>query len=505
MSIPDTAWACLNDPPPTKADLALAMSSIKDPRPLLSQLASFVPPPSNDPPATRSEIDAAVASLAPAAPASTSAPSIPISNWSASKPGSLSSKIPLPPSIPASPPPAGHTIPSPSPSMVVTAAPSSIHHDILFIKSLYPNLQDEFVYRTLEKNDFDRAIAAAWLANFSELESMTAALREAFPDADIDHIQNTLSASGGDISTTFLALTKNHLCSWDHVPKDPITQRRLLADAMYVEGSSDEEDVLVASLAAVTFMNNWWSAYLNTRAYRLGADSPYRGSWRALCEMAADNHTVSPRFVTYVEDLGRRDSDRRLFKSAVRTLREWPKSVALSASLSSLHPEASAILPILLEDGLISPSGALWLALNMNTPSSSFADYSSNHKKWWKSRNKALHQHLTQDHAVPPELGTHREPTIELSSDGEDEMEHDSNAPAASPSSPTIHPKKSRASPSLASLCRAGRIANISSPYPSTSSLKAATKIIDKAADKARKKSRQGKTSKNASSGSRRN
>ena len=153
MSILDEEWARINDPPPTKADLALAVASIKDPRPLLSQLASFVPPPSGDPPATRSEIDTAVASLAPAAPASD--PSIPISNWSASRPCSLSTKIPLPPSLPASPLPADHTTPSPGPSMADVAAPSSIHHDILFIKSLYPTLQDEFVYRTLERNDFD--------------------------------------------------------------------------------------------------------------------------------------------------------------------------------------------------------------------------------------------------------------------------------------------------------------------------------------------------------------
>ena len=302
MSIPDEEWARINDPPPTKADLALAVASIKDPRPLLSQLASFVPPPSNAPPATRSEIDTAVASLAPAAPAS--APSIPISNWSVSRPGSPSTKIPLPPSLPASPLPATHTVPSPGPSTVDVAVPTSIHHDILFIKSLYPTLQDEFVYRTLKRNDFDRAITTAWLVNFSELESMAAALEEAFPDADIDHIWGTLSASGGDISASFLALTKNHLCSWDRIPKNPVTQHCLLADAMYVEGSSNEEDVLVASLAAVTFMNNWWSAYLNTRSYWLGAESPYHGSWHALCEMAADNHTISPRFITYIEDLG---------------------------------------------------------------------------------------------------------------------------------------------------------------------------------------------------------
>ena len=334
---------------------------------------------------------------------------------------------------------------------------------------------------------------------------MTTALKEAFPDADPDHIRGTLSASGGDISASFLALTKNHLCSWDCVPKDPITQHRLLADAMYIEGSSDKEDVLVASLAAVTFMNNWWSAYLNTRAYRLGTESPYHGSWRTICEMAADNHTVSPRFITYIEDLGRRDSNRSLFKAAIRALQEWPKTVTLVASLSGLHPEASAILPILLEDGLISPPGALWLALNMNTPSSSFASYATSRKKWWKSRNKALRQHLAQEHAVPPELSTHRKPTIELSSDGEDEMEHDSNTPAASPSSPTIRPKKSCTSPSLASLHWAERIASVSSPYPpSAASLKAATKVVDKAANKARRKSRQGKASKNASSGSRR-
>ena len=86
--------------------------------------------------------------------------------------------------------------------------------------------------------------------------------------------------------------------------KDLATQCRLLTDAMYIEGSSNEEDVLVASLAAVTFMNNWWSAYLNTRTYQLGAESPYHGSWHALCEMAADNHTISPHFITCVEDLG---------------------------------------------------------------------------------------------------------------------------------------------------------------------------------------------------------
>ena len=202
-----------------------------------------------------------------------------------------------------------------------------------------------------------------------------------------------------------------------------------------------------------------------------------------------------------MENLGLQASDRPLFKIAIRALREWPKSVTLTASLSGLHAEASAILPILLEDGLISPLGALWLALHTDTPSSSFADYSSNWKKWWKSRNKALRQHLAMEHAVPPELGTHREPTIELSSDGEEEMEQDSNAPAASPSSPTIRPKCSRTSPSLASLRRAECIANVSSPYPpSASSLKAATKVVDKAADKARKRSRQGKASNKASS-----
>ena len=502
MSIPDDAWARVNDPPPSKKDLDLAIASIQDPRPILAQLSTFVPPPSGNPPATCSEFDAVVASLAPPIPAS--APSVPISNWSTSRPGSPSTKIPLPPSLPASPIHVASPAPSPVPSIVNDAAPGSIHQDILFVKSLYPNLQDEFVYRTLEKNDFDRAIAAAWLANFSELESMATALKDAFPDADIDHIHGTLSASGGDISTSFLALTKKHICSWDRIPKDPSTQRCIIADAMYIEGSSDEEDVLVASLAAVTFMNNWWSAYLITQAYRLGAESPYHGSWRTICELAADNHTISPRFVAYVEDLGRRASDRPLFKLAVCALREWPKSVTLTASLSGLHAEALAILPILLEDGLISPSGALWLALHTDTPSSSFADYSSNWKKWWKSRNKALRQHLAVEHAVPPELGTHRKPTIELSSDGEDEMERDSNAPAASPSSPTIHPKRSRASPSLASLRHAKRIANISSPYPPlASSLKAATKVIDKAADKARKKSRQGKASNKALSSSR--
>ena len=484
MSIPDEEWAHVNDPPPSKADLALAVASIKDPRPISAQLASFVPPPSGDPPATHSEFNAAVASLALPVPAS--APSIPISNWSVSRPGSLSTKIPLPPSLPASPLPVAAPVPSPDPSLVDAAVPSSIHHDILFIKSLYPALQDEFIYRTLEKNDFNRAIAATWLANFLELESMASTLKDAFPDTDIDHIRSTLSASGGDISASFLALTKNHLCSWDCVPKNPVTQHRLLTDAMHIEGSSNEEDVLVASLAAVTFMNNWWSTYLNTCAYRLGAESPYRGSWCTICEMAADNHTISLCFFTYVEDLGRWESDRPLFKQAIHALHEWPKSVTLTASLSGLHPEALAILPILLEDGLISPSGALWLALNTNTPSSSFANYSSSRKKWWKSRNKALHQHLSLDHAVPPELGTHCKPTIKLSSDGEEEMEQDSNAPAASPSSPTIRPKCSCASPSLASLRRAECITNISSPYPpSASSLKAATKVIDKAADKA--------------------
>ena len=201
-----------------------------------------------------------------------------------------------------------------------------------------------------------------------------------------------------------------------------------------------------------------------------------------------------------MENLGLQASDHPLFKLAIRALHKWPKSITLTASLSSLHTEASAILPILLEDGLISPSGALWLVLHTDTPSSSFADYSSNRKKWWKSRNKALRQHLTVEHAVPPELGTHREPTIELSSDGEEEMEQDSIAPAASSSSPTIRPKCSCASPSLASLRRAERIANVSSPYPlSASSLKAATKVVDKAADKAWKKSRKGKASNKAS------
>ena len=81
-------------------------------------------------------------------------------------------------------------------------------------------------------------------------------------------------------------------------------------------------------------MNNWWSAYLNTCKYRLGTASPFTDSWSSICKLAADRHTISPRFLAYVENLSFKATNRILYKTAIRTLRDWPSYVTLSHALA---------------------------------------------------------------------------------------------------------------------------------------------------------------------------
>lgn len=386
ISIPDTEWAKVNDPPMSKADLDLAVTAIHNQVPIMKAYNAFVPPDSTAP-AAQIDVDQAVtaigdhpcaapsdcsplpsnvppaaAPLSEPAAAPASAPSIPISNWSALHP--------------ASPAPAAPHSASPALSTSDATAPGSIHHNIMFLKSVYPKLLDKFLYCTLEHNSFDRAIAAAWLATFEELESMVSALMEAFPKANIDHIWQVLEASGGDISVTFLAMTKTHICSWDSDPKSSVPHCRLHS-SLYVQGSSDKEDILVASDNAISFMQKWWSALLNMCHYHMGSTPPFPDSWSPLCNLAASNTVVSPCFISFVGALGLWRSNCEAFRAATCALHELPSYVALSSSLTDMCPEATAILPLLLEDSLILPAGALWLALNTNTDPSSYSKYAA--------------------------------------------------------------------------------------------------------------------------------
>ena len=406
-------WAKrMPDPPATKNELEAAVRGI------VSGPVSFKDfvAPAPGPVATDEDHSAAIKSLA--AHYQTLSPSVPLSGWSPS-PAPLSIEVPANiaaaqptspggdvPSLPAGAPPAASRPPSPVGSgSALTATPGPARDEVSLttglaqLRSVYPAYSEDFLLAALKRHEYNPAAALGWLVSVNDIDILVTTMTEAFPSAPRKTVNKLVQECGGDLSAVWSALSQSHTSAWTDQFSASALQRKTSRSRLLInDDESDVSEVLVASNDLRRFESSWWASVHRARRFRLGTDSPLLASWDSVCSVACTDTPISPRFAGHIFSLGLRTKDTKAFKEAVTVLRSMPSYKATCESLAKLHPAVTPIVQILVEDGLSSPSAALWLALTSHSSDSTFTRFVRTHLSVCKKRNKALHAAKLTDH-----------------------------------------------------------------------------------------------------------
>ena len=406
-------WAKrMPDPPATANEIEAAIRGIISGPVLFKDFVA----PAPGPVATDEDHLAAIKSLA--AHYQAISPSVPLSGWSPS-PAPLSAEAaadatssqPAPldtdiPTVPAEVPPAVTRPPSPAASgSAITATPGPAHGEagltagLAQLHSVYPVYSEDFLLAALERHEYDPAAALGWLVSVNDIDVLVAAMADAFPSAPKRTINRLVQECGGDLSAVWSTLSQSHASAWtDQFSASAIQRKSSRSRLLVTDDESDVSDVMTVSDDLRRFESSWWTLVHHGRRFRVGTGSPHLPSWDSICAIACTSAPVSPRFAGHVFSLGLRTKDTRAFKEAVTVLRSLPSYKSICESLAGLHPAATPIVRILVEDGLSSPGAALWLALNSDTDNSVFTGFVRAHLSICKKRNKALHAAKLADH-----------------------------------------------------------------------------------------------------------
>ena len=267
------------------------------------------------------------------------------------------------------------------------------------LRSVYPMYSEDFLLAALERHEYDTAAALGWLVSVNDIDILVAAMTDAFPSAPKRTVNKLVQECGGDLSAVWSTLSRSHDLAWTNQYSASAIQRKSSRSRILVnDNESDVSEVMVASANLRQFESSWWASVHSACKFRLGTGSSHSSSWDSVCSVASTNAPVSPRFAGHIFSLGLRSKDTNTFKEAVTVLRSMPAYKAVCESLASLHPAATPIVQILVEDGLSNPSAALWLALNSNTADTVFTGFTRAHLSVCKKRNKALHAAKLTDH-----------------------------------------------------------------------------------------------------------
>ena len=233
----------------------------------------------------------------------------------------------------------------------------------------------------------------------NDIDILVATMTDAFPSAPKKTVNRLVQECGGNLSAVWSALSQSHTSAWTNQYSASAIQRKSSRSRILVnDDESDVSEVMAVSNDLCRFESSWWTSVHHARRFRLGTGSPHLPSWDSVCSVACTSTPVPPRFTGHVFSLGLRSKDTKAFKEAVTVLRSMPTYKAICESLAKLHPAATPIVQILVEDGLSSPGAALWLALNSNTGDSVFTGFVRAHLSVCKKRNKALHAAKLTDH-----------------------------------------------------------------------------------------------------------
>jgi hypothetical protein len=328
-----------------------------------------------DAPSSQPSLDAALASFeTPPGPAPTPAP--PLALLASDPPSASTIVLSLAPMASASDFPPNHFVYSPSSPAAPLTNPHSpppwpLSQDgaatQLVIPSLaaqFPSINESMLWQVLQMKRSDTAAAATHLSALCDLSRKSDVLQQAFPAAPGLDIAAALSMYDSDLSLSYASLSCHFISTWDPsaTPAQMLSTITLipdLASSTAALGPFTDPDPSYAKAE-----RSWWASYIAAKQRRVASLPSCDGHWDSVCSLATSNSAISPRFIGFIFDLGLRTRDPIWYASAVSSLRTLPSYDSIITRSIELHDDApvSAILPVLLEEGLINPSAAVWLA-----------------------------------------------------------------------------------------------------------------------------------------------
>ena len=378
----DADWHRKPDPPATSADFDLAIRAIGgDPltindfplRPApVSVSASMV---DALPPSAHSST---VPGHFPAAPSPHSAlPSI-LSSWEPTPAPAASSSLP--------PAPTGGPLDSAPPE------PRSLRRNLSTLRAAFPAYDDNFLLAALEESGDDTAAALVWLGMFRDGSKIHTHMSAAFPDASSGLIRQLIISTGGDPSAMWNDLSRKFRSTWSTSMSASLFARNTERHNILIDDAdSDVSDIIVASQGLRDFEASWWQSYALSRRHRVPPALFMEEPWSDIVTAASICAPLPPRFCRYIANLGCRHSDKAAFDEAVAAISSLKHYDDVCTMLTSHVTAAQSWLPILLEDGIIAPEAALWLATaSPREHHSLFMLFERSHLAVCKDRRKML-------------------------------------------------------------------------------------------------------------------
>ena len=259
----------------------------------------------------------------------------------------------------------------------------------------FPSVGEELAWRTLRLHNGDLASASAALTTLADLVRAAEALQVAFVSAPEHAISSAITDHAGDLSAAYVLLSNTYVSSWDpgHTPA------RLLASCT-LPSSPPAPEFVSSDPFLVDAEVTWWTSLLNSKQARLPASSSSRDCWGPMAQSCCSARAVSPRFSHFVYCLGHWRLSPNAYADALASLRALPSYQRAAAHIVSrgLVSAAMDILPILLDEGLIHPGAAAWLAIlsETNPPLREslrhfFLAFPLKSASVWNNRNLFLH------------------------------------------------------------------------------------------------------------------
>ena len=279
----------------------------------------------------------------------------------------------------------------------------------------FPGIGEELVWRIYRHHNMDLAATLAELSSLDSLARTAEVLHDTFPTASHDDIVSAVSDHSSDISAAYVFLAQRFLSSWDpeHTPA------RLLANAT-IPSSPPPNDFVNPHSDYVEAEAKWWTALLKTKSVCILQDPLLAEDWEPLAQLSSLHYAISPRFSHYVCCLGVQLSAPSEYDTALSDLCGLPSFHHIASWVISNNKVSSAlrILPVLLEEGLINPGAAAWLAVAVEShPTLSallqpfFIAFPRHSASVWDAWNKFLHSFADVQKAccilIPPSDAGH--------------------------------------------------------------------------------------------------
>ena len=293
-----------------------------------------------------------------------------------------------------------------SQSVPVDSWPSSAPTDhvsaaLRALCSEFPTVGEELVWQIFRKTGNDIIKSSAELVTLRDMTRAAEVLHSAFPAVPPNDIAACIDECGGDLFTTYVHFNAIHKSAWD----PSLTPARLLASSgLPLRPTGDEAPPFVATNPEETKAEQeWWDSLIDSKSIRAAGILNIPGivdDWIPVVQRGYSCIQLTPRVRDLVWRLCLHDSDPDSYSDALGELRVLPSfhHIASYAITNNRFSATVAILAILLEEGLINPGTAAWLALAGESHPNIrrhckhlFSTFPSWYRDVWHAWNQALH------------------------------------------------------------------------------------------------------------------